>query len=103
MIHFKPLAPDFDEEYLGMIPYFLTPADPRPAREQFDENYQHGGGWKVFKGHSMDPDGTLHYPGDPALPPLAEAKLRDETIRFYDYAWVSITQPDGTFEVCRMD
>jgi hypothetical protein len=29
--------------------------------------------------------------------------LRDEEIRFYDYSWLAIVQPDGSFEVARVD
>lgn len=91
-------------EELGLIPMFVSEADSRPAREQFDENYQHGGGWSPFKGHSFDPKTfELSYPDDPPLKPIAVATLRDETIIVYDYAFVLILQKDGSFEVCRMD
>jgi len=92
---------------LGLIPAFLNESDPRPAREQLDSNYGHGGGWTPIPGFSMRPDGTMTYPGDPPLPVLAETILhkdgKKEIIRFYHYSWVSITQTDGSFEVCRMD
>ena len=95
-----PLAhPDM----LGFLPDMLSEADPRPAREQFHENYRHGGGWKPFKGHTMLPNGDLAYPGDPDTKLLYETKLRDETIRFYAYSWVAIIQPDGSHEISRMD
>jgi len=45
----------------------------------------------------------LRYPGDPILAPLAQAKLRDELIVFYRHALVAIIQPDGSFEVSRVD
>jgi hypothetical protein len=88
---------------LGFIPSMLSASDPRPAREQLNAAYGHGGGWDPFVGFEMNPDGSLHYPGDPPVLALAEAKLRDETIRFYEYEWVAVIQPDGSFEVCRMD
>jgi len=89
---------------LGFIPTFLSLNDPRPAKEQFDDNYQHGGGWRPIKGYTiLNPDGYLLYPGDPVLKPIAEIVFRDETIRIYDYAIVCIVQPDGSFEVSRMD
>ena len=61
------------EQLIGPLPSFLDPADPRPAREQFDANYQHGGGWRPIKGFTCDwkKDGTIHYPGDPPLKPIA--------------------------------
>lgn len=98
----KMLDRRFSPEMLGYIPMFLSANDPRPAREQFDKNYVHGG-WQPFHGFTMRADGALCYPGDPPLPPLAETTLRDETIRFHDCAWVVILQADGSWEVARLD
>jgi hypothetical protein len=89
-------------DMLGYIPQFLDENDPRSAREQFDAHYGHGGGWRPFKGHVMQPNG-LKYPGDPLTLLLAETKLRDEIIKFYQHAWVAIVQPDGSYEIARMD
>jgi hypothetical protein len=79
----------------------LSESDPRSAREQFDVNYV--GRWRPFKGHTILPNGDLAYPGDPPTRLLAETKLRNETIRMYEHAWVAIIQPDGSFEVAHMD
>jgi hypothetical protein len=97
------LHPKATPEMLGFIPEFLNENDPRPAREQLDDNYSHGGGWRSMPGFTMLPNGDLKYPGDPPFALLAETKLRDEIIRVYNYAWVVILQPDGSFEVCHMD
>ena len=43
------------------------------------------------------------YPGDPVLPPVAERKLRDERIVMYPGAIIAVFQPDGAFEVARLD
>lgn len=94
------------EATLGMMGYiqgFLSEFDPRPAREQFDSAYAHGGGWLPSRGFKLLPNGNIRYPGDPEVRMLFEAKLREETIRFYEHAWVMILQPDGRFEICRMD
>lgn len=100
----KLLHPDMTQEALGFIPAFLNDDDPLPAREQIDRNYGFAGGWDPMSGFTMQPDGTLEYPGDPPLPPLAETTLHGtEVIRVYLHSWVAITQPDGSFEVCRMD
>ena len=105
MISFYPDQPGLDPEVLGFIPHFLDGYDDRPAREQLDENYNRlaGCSWNPIDSFTMSPTGELLHPDDPPLPPLASAKLRDETIRVYDYGFVSITQPDGTFEAARMD
>lgn len=103
MLKFEMKHPEMTEEHLGLIPMFLSPYDPDPAAKQINDNYQHGGGWRPFQGFIMLPDGGIRYGKDPVLQVLAEAKLRDEIIRFYDSAWVSITQPDGSYEISRVD
>lgn len=93
-------------DMLGLIPEFLSEDDPRPAREQFNEAYAHGGGWRPFEGFVMaGPDDLywLLYPGDPPTRSLACCRLRDELIIVYQHAWVAIVQPDGTYEIARMD
>lgn len=95
------IHPRAHPDHLGFIPSFLREDDPRPARDQFAEQYI--GGWSPFKGFKKLEDGSLLYKGDPPLEPLYEAHLRNEHITVYRHAWVTITQPDGTFEVSRMD
>lgn len=87
---------------LGYLPYFLSEADPRSAREQLNANYKFGG-WRPFPGFELGADNSLNYPGDPPEFPLAQAKLRDELIVLYPHDWVAVIQPDRSFEVCRMD
>lgn len=101
MMVWVALHPQFMPDMLGFIPHFLDDADPRPAREQFNANYCSG--WKPFKGFKMLSNGDLSYPGDPPTQLLAETMLRDEIIRFYNQAWVAIIQPDGSYEIARMD
>lgn len=86
-----------DAESLGMIPMFLSASDPRPAREQFNERYAHGGGWRKFEGFelSFDPrplSSSLLYPGDPPLRELGRCTFRSETIIIFQFAWVCILQ-----------
>lgn len=97
------LDPDMTPERLGYIPMFLSEHDPRPAAQQFHDNYAHGGGWQPSPGFRLTDDRYLKYPGDPFLQPLAETKLRDETIIYYPYSWVVILQPNGDWEVARLD
>jgi hypothetical protein len=94
-------------EDLGIVPAFLDEEDPRPAREQFDEKYQHGGGWRPMDGFDNKNDHggllVLNYPGDPPLKPIAFMAFRDELVVFYPYGMVAIFQKGGDYEVARMD
>lgn len=101
----KFLVKGFTSEHLGFLPGMLDIDNPKPAKEQFNDAYGHGGGWRPMSKFKMVNPKTfkIYYPGDPAMLPLAMTKLRDETILFYDYAMVCIVQPDGSFEVARMD
>ena len=98
------LHPKMTPEHLGYIPGWLSEADPRSASEQIHVNYQHGGGWDPFTGFTFNPKTySIKYPGDPLMLPLAKASLRDETILFYESAWIGIMQKDGSFEIARID
>jgi len=88
---------------VGLIPMWLDKDDPRPAKEQLNEHYAHGGGWQPFKGFVLRKDGGIKYPGDPPHKPLAMMALRDEVIMFYAHGWVMILQKDGSYEISRMD
>lgn len=105
-IIFQAKHPGVTAETLGYIPHFLSEKDPRTAREQLDAHYQHGGGWQpsVSK-FEMLPNGYLRdeYPEDPDLVLLAEGRLHEEVIRIYQYSYVAVIQPNGAFEVARMD
>ena len=91
-------------DLMGFIPSFLSVNDPRPAAEQFNENYAHGGGWRPLKGWVFDKNKrTIKYPGDPVYRPVAETELHGETVIVYQDAWVLIEKADGSYEVCRMD
>jgi hypothetical protein len=103
MMVWEQLHPEMTFARLGFIPMYVDDTDPRSAREQFNDHYSFAGGWRPFKGHTLDADNRLHYPEDPPLIPLAQTRLRDELIVFYDHAWIAVIQPDRTFEVCRMD
>ena len=101
MIRFKMLRQTHYDS-LGYIPRFLVSDDPRPARVQFDQSYL--GGWYKMEGFTLNPKTmSLKYPGDPPLLPLAVAELGYEKIYVYPHAWVLILQPDGSFEVSRLD
>ncbi len=103
MLVWKMLHPKMTMEMLGLIPEMLSEHDPRPAREQFDQNYRHGGGWSPMPGFERREGHVLKYPGDPPLQPLARTQLRSELIVFYEPEIVAIFQQDGSFEACRMN
>lgn len=92
------------DAYLGYIPDMLRERDERPAAQQFNDAYSHGGGWRPFEGFKFNPEiMTIKYPGDPAFRPAARIDFRDEVILVYPSAWVLILQPDETYEISRMD
>jgi len=102
MISVIAFHPSVTAEHLGLLPFLLDESDPRSAREQFHENYSYGGGWQPMPNFTLTGN-TLHYPGDPVLVPIAAMLLRRETVLVYEFSIVAIVQPDGSFEVARMD
>lgn len=96
-----------DMRVVGFIPQFLDESDPRSAVEQIDTAYQHGGGWRDFKGFQLAGGGGdpyfLTYPGDPHMRELSRATLRDETLVFFKCSWLAVIQPNGSFRVARLD
>jgi hypothetical protein len=88
---------------LGFLPGFLSEDDPRPAVEQIDAAYQHGGGWQPFHGFRVVDGCCLQYPSDPVLKPLAWTQLRDERVMVYRHHWVMVMQPDRSYEIARVD
>jgi hypothetical protein len=97
----KNATPDM----LGFVPEFFDEADPRPAREQVDANYAHGGGWYPMQKVTAVPEipFAFHYPDDPVFYPMAVAKLRQEIIVLYVAGFLGIWQRDGSFEISRVD
>jgi hypothetical protein len=77
-------------DHVGLIPHWLDEDDPRPAKEQLNEHYHHGGGWRPFEGFRLGKDGSIKYPGDMPHKPLALMTLRDEAIAVYPHGWVMI-------------
>jgi hypothetical protein len=94
------LAPDVD---LGFLPDLISQDDPRPVKEQLEDKYRHGGGWRPTPGFTVQDGYVLKFPDDPPMKPLAMTSLRGEVIVFYDYSFLGVFQPDGSFEVARVD
>ena len=103
MIDVRLLSSDVTLEDLGLIPGLLDVSNPAPAPDQFNANYQHGGGWRPSDNFTLGDDDSLGYPGDEPLHPLAEITFRDERVLIYESDFVAVIQPDRSFEVCRMD
>ena len=95
----------------GLLPFIFLNSDPASAKEQIAARYVHGGGWWPFEGFTYDPDmHTLRPPGEPprrelsrTLLHLGDPDLPTELLILFQDSWVAIVQPDGTYEVCRMD
>ena len=95
-----------DFRIVGYIPQFFNDEDERSAKEQVNRAYAHGGGFQPFEGftlNSPERDASLSYPDDPPMKEVSRTKLRDETIILFQHAWLAIVQPDGSFEVARID
>lgn len=94
-------------DVLGFVVDFVDTLDERSAKEQIDANYQHGGGWRPQDKWTLSFDTSnvpsIRYPGDTPLRALAEAELRSERLYMFDYGIMAIVQPDGAFEVARLD
>lgn len=102
-LEWKMLHPKATLAHLGVLPGFLDDAKQARAAKQLGDGYAQYGGWRPQKGFKLTASNCLVYPGDPPNRPVAEAKLRDETILFYADAYVAVVQSDRSFEVCRMD
>ena len=100
---FIPIHPRATLAHMGRIPDMLSDFDPRPAKEQLDAGYQHGGGWRSLPKVKLLPDGRLKFPGDRPFRPIAEIRLREERIVLYEAGLVAVVQSDGSFEISRMD
>lgn len=90
---------------LGFLWDILIPEDERKVKDQLNDRYAHGGGYRPFKGFKLDRmTMTLHYPGDPPFKPAAMTTIGDEQVFFYPSgAWLLILQPNGDYEVTRVD
>lgn len=97
---YEDVAPEDLIEACGFIPYFLQQNDERDARTQMVDRY--GFGDFPTTGAAVDARGVYSYPEDPDMFPYMETSLRGETIRIYPYAFVAITNDQGTYTT-RMD
>jgi hypothetical protein len=108
-----------DREYQPRGLRLLDPDDPRPAKEQLDANYQHGGGWRPSevwttekpKGWKLTPGSTIggaiewvdSEGVEGPYEPLAFTKIHRDVVVMYPLELVLILSPNGSFEICRMN
>lgn len=90
-------------EMLGYIPYFLRVSSSPSAAQAIHENYLHGGGWQEFLGHEYFDDGSMQYPGDPRLYPIAGIIRGNEVIYIYEHGWVTVRDNKGEYHTARID
>ena len=93
-------------EALGPLPQWLDEGlgAGEPAQEALISRYvYYTGEFNLPDEATFDQDGTFHYPEDDAQAPLATAQLTEETVHFYQHAFVAIIQKDGATFMTRMD
>ena len=91
-------------ELCGLIPHFLFAHDPRPLRQQIDERYSHGGGWRSMGGWRFNrKKWAIRYGDDPPLQPLGGAALNGEICVVFPDAWVMVMRDDEHFDIARLD
>jgi hypothetical protein len=97
--------PGFRPDHLGFLPDILRRDDPRPVREQLEDRYAHGGGYraKSFDKFKLGKNMVLKWPGDEPQKPLAATLINDELVVLYPHALLLVMQSDGKFEVTRVD
>lgn len=89
---------------VGFLSLIFLKGDPRPAKEQIEERYAHGGGYRPHPGFIVSAAGSLLiYPGDPeegeeneVYQAIAWTKLDSgELVILYDGSWVRIWDGNG--------
>lgn len=103
-------------EVAGLLPEIILADDPRPAKEQFAERYAHGGGWNPMSNWLYKP-AQPGFPGGASLvynssdeeddaeeyPEVSRTTVNNETLILFECEFLAIVQPDGSFEVDRVD
>jgi hypothetical protein len=95
---------------VGVLDRIFRNGDPRPAKEQIEDRYYHGGGYRPIPGFRLE-RGSIVYPGDPengeddeVYEPIAFTALNStELIVLYQSGFVRVSQTNGDFDIVRMD
>jgi hypothetical protein len=105
MTVWTPLVAQFRPSLLGLLPEILRAHDSRSVREQLEDRYAHGGGYRPMKGFKMNPKTlVMRFPGDDPFKPAATTMINHEKVVFYPYcSLLAIIQPNGDFSVTRVD
>lgn len=108
-LHWEFLHPRCTIAHLGHIGALMRQDSTLTAAQQITRLYPFGGWNPTFRSKDSGCQlkhlggGVMKYPGDPLQRPIAKAQLRDETIYVYDSEFWVIVQPDGSFEMARLD
>jgi hypothetical protein len=95
----------FRPDHLGYLTEIIVADDSRPVREQLEDRYRHGGGWRPITGFRLNRRTmVLTYPEDPPFYPIARTQIGNETVFFYPQcSLLLIMQEDGSYAVTRVD
>jgi len=99
---------------LGFVPRFFHVGDDRPASEQLEERYAHGGGFRPMEGFELDLNreaplaSRIIYPADEDGPEevyraVSYTLIGNELLIMFESSWLGIVQPDGEFAITRVD
>lgn len=105
------LHPRVTLDHLGFLPEILLSDDPRPVKDQLEERYAHGGGYRPMKDSKFKlvREGfSLKYPGDPLYRPIAKfifPKTKEVAFFYQEGSFLCIVQDDGAgdYVVTRVD
>jgi len=101
-VKWEVLDKQLTQKNISYLKFFLHEDDQRSASEQINERYRYGS-WHNFKGFKHLGDGVIQFQDAPVDYPIAKAHLRAEVIYAYRYDWIAVFQPDGSFEVSRVN
>lgn len=101
----KPMTTWTNEKAAGLLPVILRAEDARPAWEQLQERYAHGGGYMPVRGNwslSVRPSGLwrLGFPGDPPYKEVSRTylpKSRELLVLFECSFMVIVECPSASF------
>jgi hypothetical protein len=91
-------------DMLGYVPGFIDISSDAPLRDQINAGYVSG--WHRSASEWVRISNTLQgHPEDPPFPMIARYRHQPtgELLEFYTSCYTAIVQPDGTFEVARLD